>query len=272
MKYVEEVEAKDFEQAVLAKSHAGVVVVDFWAEWCAPCRMLGPTLEREVNALAGRVRLAKVDVDRAQELAAAFQVQGIPAVKAFRNGAVVAEFTGARDASFVRRWLSELAPSAMAEALERADTVEALEPLLADAEVGLAAALKLADVHLAAGRADAALELTTRVPPHHALSERAGSVAQRAQLALAASAFGGEAAIRAALASNEADVEAQFALGCALAARGDDEAALEAFLEVVTRRKARRDDARKAMLAVFEKLGSASAVTQTWRRRLQAVL
>lgn len=272
MTYVEDVEAKDFDQAVLARSRDGVVVVDFWAEWCAPCRMLGPTLEREVNALGGRVRLAKVDVDRAQELAAAFQVQGIPAVKAFRNGAVVAEFTGARDMAFVRRWLGELAPSPMAEALERATTVEALEPLLDDAEVGHAAALKLAGVHLAAGRAETAVTLAARVPQGHALAERAASLAQQAQLALAATAFGGEAAIRAALTTNEADVEARYALGCALAARGEDEGALEAFLDVVTRRKARRDDARKAMVSLFEKLGSAHVLTQTWRRRLQAVL
>jgi putative thioredoxin len=272
MTYVEDVEAKDFERAVLTRSHEGVVVVDFWAEWCAPCRMLGPTLEREVNVLGGRVRLAKVDVDQAQELAAAFQVQGIPAVKAFRNGSVVAEFTGARDAAFVRRWLAELSPSPMAEALERANTVEALEPLLDDAEVGAGAALKLAGLHVAAGRPELAPALADRIPPGHALSERAAAVKQQAQLALAASAFGGEAAIRAALATNEADVEARYALGCALVARGDDEAALEAFLDVVTRRKARRDDARKAMVTLFEKLGGAHPLTQTWRRRLQAVL
>jgi putative thioredoxin len=272
MTYVEDVEAKDFERAVLTRSHEGVVVVDFWAEWCAPCRMLGPTLEREVNALGGRVRLAKVDVDQAQELAAAFQVQGIPAVKAFRNGSVVAEFTGARDAAFVRRWLAELSPSPMAEALERASTVEALEPLLDDAEVGAGAALKLAGLHVAAGRPELAPALADRIPPGHALSERAAAVKQQAQLALAASAFGGEAAIRAALATNEANVEARYALGCALVARGDDEAALEAFLDVITRRKARRDDARKAMVTLFEKLGGAHPLTQTWRRRLQTVL
>jgi putative thioredoxin len=272
MTHVQDVSATDFETAVVAKSHDVPVVVDFWAAWCAPCRMLGPTLEREVEALGGRVLLAKVDVDQAQDLAAAFQVQGIPAVKAFRQGKVVAEFTGARDAGFVRKWLAGLAPSARQQALERAASVDELTPLLTDAEVGLSAALKLAALHLAQGRATDALPLLERVPMHHALHERAEALRQQAGLAVAANALGDEASLVARLERDPADAEARYALACTFAARGDDERALQQFLEVVTARRARRDDARKAMLAVFERLGGASPVTQTWRRRLQAVL
>lgn len=272
MTHVQDIAAKDFETAVLAKSHDVPVVVDFWAAWCAPCRMLGPTLEREVEALGGRVLLAKVDVDQAQDLAAAFQVQGIPAVKAFRQGKVVAEFTGARDAGFVRAWLAGLAPSESQQALERAATVEQLTPLLDDAEVGLAAALKLAALHLAGGRPTDAAPLLERVPMHHALHARAEALRQQARLAVAASALGDEAALRARLEKDPTDVEARYALGCVFASRGDDGHALEQFLEVVTARKGRRDDARKAMLAVFDRLGGGNALTQQFRRRLQAVL
>lgn len=272
MTHVQDVAAKDFETAVLAKSHDVPVVVDFWAAWCAPCRMLGPTLEREVEALGGRVVLAKVDVDQAQDLAAAFQVQGIPAVKAFRQGRVVAEFTGARDAAFVRGWLAGLSPSEKQQALERSSTVATLTLLLDDAEVGVPAALKLAALLLSQGKAAEAGPVLERVPMHHQLHERAEALRQQARLAIAASALGDEASLRARLAKNGDDAEARYALGCVLASRGDDEPALEQFLEVVSLRKANRDDARKAMLAVFDRLGSADPRTHQFRRRLQAVL
>lgn len=269
MNFVQDVSAQDFEAAVLAKSHSVPVVVDFWAEWCAPCRMLGPTLEREVNALGGAVELAKVDVDGAQQLAASFEVQGIPAVKAFRNGKVVSEFTGARDAAFVRKWLLALAPSKQQLALEQATSVEALSALIDDPEVGLAAKLQLAELHLREGRPELAAPLLEQLPP---LDERAQTLRQQCALALAARALGDEPTLRARLAADAADDEARYALGCLCGARGDDEAALALLLEVVSHRKSRRDDARKAMLTIFERRGSSDPLTQSVRRRLMMAL
>jgi thioredoxin len=142
-----------FEREVLERSHELPVVVDFWAAWCRPCLMLGPVLEREAEARKGEFALVKVDVDADQELAIAYEIRGIPAVKAFRDGQVVREFVGAVPPAAVAQFLDELTgpsaterivaelessgelPEALA-ALEQGDHERALEILLA--EIGAA--------------------------------------------------------------------------------------------------------------------------------------
>lgn len=130
-----DVTTESFERDVLERSHELPVVVDFWAAWCGPCRMLGPVLEREAESRAGEFELVKVDVDANQELALRYQIQGIPAVKAFRDAQVVREFVGALPPAAIAQFLDELTGPTAAERLvaelkesgELPEVVEALE-------------------------------------------------------------------------------------------------------------------------------------------------
>ena len=112
-----DVTTEGFEREVIERSNKLPVVVDFWAAWCGPCRMLGPVLEQEAEARQGEFVLAKLDVDANQELALRYQIQGIPAVKAFRNGEVVAEFVGARPPAAVAQFLDQLTGPTASERL-----------------------------------------------------------------------------------------------------------------------------------------------------------
>jgi len=287
--HVKDVLEEGFDAEVLARSHEVPVVVDFWAPWCGPCRVLGPVLEREVAALDGRVELVKVNTDAAPSLSAQYEIRGIPAVKAFRNGAVVSEFVGAQPAEVVRKWLATLAPApeltqleAAEQAVRAGDRAAAEPPLRAlvaraetspetDRLVGARAlaalARRLLDGHDAAGAEPIVARLEARGD-----AELAASLRARLNLHAAAGAAGGRAAAEAAVARDPNDREARYGLASALAADGEIERALEQFLDLAaSARKPRGDDARLAMLAIFDALGSDHPLARDFRRRLQIV-
>ena len=124
-----EVTDADFEQEVLERSAELPVLVDFWADWCQPCHMLTPVIEKAVAAHEGEVELAKLDVDSNPATAARFGVRGLPTVKAFRDGDVVDEFTGAQPVAVVERFIDELVPSE-ADELAESDDEDALRRAL----------------------------------------------------------------------------------------------------------------------------------------------
>ncbi|MCC6227039.1 MAG: thioredoxin [Microthrixaceae bacterium] len=157
-----------FEAEVVQRSHEVPVVVDLWAEWCGPCRTLGPILEKVIDATDGKVVLAKVDTDANPQVSAAFQVQSIPAVFAMKDGKVADGFIGAQPEWAVTEFVNRLIPTEeqtelqqLIEAGDEASLRKALEldPDNADAVVGLAELL------VVDGKADEALELIERIPP-----------------------------------------------------------------------------------------------------------
>jgi putative thioredoxin len=151
-----DVNEADFETEVVQRSAEVPVVVDFWAPWCAPCRQLGPVLEKAAAAREGEVVLAKLDTDENPQIANRFDIQGIPAVKAFRGGQVVAEFVGAQSPTQVEAFFDGLVPSETQRLLDAGDEpslrkVIELQPANVEANFGLA------QIHYRAGDPDAAL-------------------------------------------------------------------------------------------------------------------
>ncbi len=171
-----DVTEETFARDVIERSRDVPVVVDFWAGWCAPCRALGPVLERLAEEADGSWVLAKVDVDANPGLAGAFEVQGIPAVRAFKDGREVAEFTGALPESAVREWLGQLGPSPAAIAFNEGAALEAAGQLDAAAE-HYRRALAEAPGHTEAATALNRVELAQRAAglDRHDLEQRAGA-------------------------------------------------------------------------------------------------
>lgn len=274
--HVKDVTTSDFQQEVLLRSRDVPVLVDFWAEWCGPCKTLSPLLERLTDEAGGAFELAKVDVDANQELSTQFMIQSIPTIVAIKNGREVDRFTGALPETSIRAFIEGILPTELDRMVDGARTA-LVDGDTAGAEHMLRQVLETQSDHQEAGTSLAAL-LIDRGDIEDSLivlgKLAADADVERLQAAarLRQSAGDDISELETAASEHSDDMEAQMNLAKALAARSEFEPALDKLLAVVARKGDSKEEARQAMVDIFEVLGNEHPLTATYRRQLATVL
>jgi putative thioredoxin len=272
--YMIDVDESTFENDVLLRSHDIPVVVDFWAPWCGPCKILGPLLERLAIEAGGSFLLARVNVDENPNLAIRYGVQGIPAVKAFLNGQVSTEFVGSQPESMVRRFIDNIIPDEAAAAVEKArsylvahqwDEAEAaFRAIYSQDEDNAAAALGLLQSLLMSGRGQEAERLIDEFPRGNewVFAERLKPLAKIVAEVEENGPF-----------PEDDPLAAEFYQAARLIARGNLAAAMDGFLDILRQDKKYRDgEPKDVMLGIFTILGDEDSLTRTYREELASVL
>lgn len=264
-------EVQDFDQQVLQRSRSVPVVVDFWAPWCGPCKMLGPVIEQLARSSEGKWDLVKVNTEEQQALALAYNISSIPAVKMFKDGVVADEFVGFLPENEIRRWIEKHLPSPAqmemehaAELIDDGKLAEAramLDQALAKDPTNVPAKILLAEVLLADAPAQA-VELLAKVPAE----------ADEAPHALALSLLA-QAALRPPDSLPEDPVKPRLMEGLAAIRNRDWDAALAAFVDVMERRRAYAGGlATDAGKAIFRYLGIRHPISDKHYRRFSSAL
>jgi putative thioredoxin len=280
--WVVNVTEETFEKDILERSRSVPVVIDFWAPWCGPCRALGPILEKLAEEYQGQFILAKVNTDEAQQLAAAFQIQGIPAVFALRNGQLVSKFTGALPEAQVRAFIQEILPNEAEKLSKEARAQETSDPKAAEAAYQTAlskdardpgALLGLARLALARGDDAAANDFLSRADFVDEFETEAQRLRGTLELREQAKAFGSEESARAKLAAEPKSGRLLYELGCVLAGAERFREALESLLAAAEADpKLAATHVRETMVKIFQTVGVRSELADEFRPKLSRLL
>lgn len=276
-----------FAKDVIEASRSALVLVDFWAPWCGPCKQLTPVIEKVVRSYGGKVRLVKINTDEHPAIAGQLRIQSLPTVYAFQDGRPLDGFMGVQPESAIRE-LIDRALGANAEAdltaiLAAADqareagdlqgAAEAYAAVLQEDQQNAAALAGLAHCYLASGDAERAEQMIALVPP----DKRSMAAVQSVKAALELAHMAGEAdntqELSRAVDANPADYQSRFDLAVGLAARGRKEEALDHLLEIVRRQRTWNEEAaRKQLVQLFDAWGPKDPLTLDGRRRLSSLL
>jgi putative thioredoxin len=272
--YILDVSEATFETQVVLKSFEVPVVVDFWAPWCGPCRVLSPILERIAIEAGGDFVLAKVNVDENPNLSIRYGVHGIPAVKAFRNGELAAQFHGAQPERTVRKFIEQLTPSEAEQAVEQAHSLlatrhypeaeAAYREVFEQDETNSEAALGLVESLLIQGKGSEALSILQNFPPGTAWVKAEGYLPLASLL---------NEVETAAPNLDLPPLDASLFQAGRLIGRGNLPAAMDGLLDVLRQEKTYRAGLpRKVLLALFSLLGDLDPLTRKYRDELASVL
>jgi putative thioredoxin len=280
--YVIDTSEADFERDVFQRSHEVPVVVDFWATWCQPCRLLGPMLEQLAAEHTGAFVLVKAETEQVPRRASEFGVSGIPAVYAVRGGKIVDSFVGVLSEPQLREWIARILPSEAEQLVAAARALEADDPDAAEAHYrsamladvrDAAAKIALASLLLSLDRVDDCAVLVAELEARGFMEPAADRVRAELSIRQHGDAAGDVATLREAVAATPDDLAAQLRLSEALAAAGEHEEALELALGVVQKDFGDlRQQARQVMVDMFGVLPSDSPLVSDYRRRLSTSL
>ena len=280
--------ASSFMKDVVEASRDAVVLVDFWAPWCGPCKQLTPVLEKVVRSYGGKARLVKINIDEHPALATQLRVQSIPMVYAFRDGRALDAFVGVQPEAAIRQIIDRLVGPEGSdgdleavlvtgeEALESGDFAGAAEVFAAVLEVdqqNVRALLGLAKVYVGTGDAVRARETLELVPPDQRRNPGYTAIQALLELASKAQTVDNSVELEARLIADPADHQARFDLAVALAARGQKSAAVDHLLEIFRRERMWNDEAaRKQLVQLFDAWGPKDEATLDGRRKLSSLL
>lgn len=287
---VKETTTNAFMKDVMDASMKALVLVDFWADWCGPCKQLTPVIEKVVRSYGGKVRLVKMNIDKYPEVAGQMGVRSIPAVFAFQGGQPVDGFMGAIPEGQIKSFIDKnlgggggAAAPGVDEMLTHGEQAAAEGDLGGAAQLfgavlqaepeNVAAIAGLAGVLVTAGEIAEAEKLLATAPAAAAKDARIAGVKARIALAEQTAKLGDAMALEARIASDPNDHQARFDLALIFAARGETKAAVDSLIEIIRRDRAWNDDgARKQLLQFFEAWGPKDPETNYGRRRLSSVL